>query len=59
MLFSIWLIWIALIKREIFITTGIAWPVSSDKWKAPFGDTANGFNNLNRQKKIDKIFIDE
>ena len=26
---------IALIKSKIFITTGITWPISSDKWKAP------------------------
>ena len=27
--------WIALIKSEILTTTGMAWPVSSDKWRAP------------------------
>ena len=26
---------IVLIRREILVTTGMAWPVSSDKWKAP------------------------
>ena len=26
---------IALIKSKIFITTGMSWPISSDKWKAP------------------------
>ena len=30
-----WFGWIALIKSEFLITTGMAWPVSSDKWKAP------------------------
>ena len=30
-----WSGWIALIKSKIFITTGMSWPVSSDKWKAP------------------------
>ena len=32
---SYFLIWIALIKIEILITTGMALWVSSDKWKAP------------------------
>ena len=34
MLFRIWLRsdWIVLIKSEILITTGMVWPVSSDKW---------------------------
>ena len=27
--------WITLIKIEILITTGMTWPVISDKWKAP------------------------
>ena len=27
--------WIVLIKSEILIMTGMVWPVSSDKWKAP------------------------
>ena len=27
--------WIVLRNSEILITTGIVWPVSSDKWKAP------------------------
>ena len=27
--------WIALIKSEILTTTGMAWPVSSDKWRVP------------------------
>ena len=27
--------WIALIQSEILITTGMVWPVSSDKWKVP------------------------
>ena len=37
MLLRIWLIWLdALIKREILITTGMAWPVSSYRWKAPY-----------------------
>ena len=26
---------IVLIKSEILVTTGMVWPVSSDKWKAP------------------------
>ena len=26
---------IVLIKSEILVTTGMAWPVSSDKWKVP------------------------
>ena len=26
--------WVVLIKSEILITTGMVWPVSSDKWKA-------------------------
>ena len=26
---------IVLIRREILVTTGMAWRVSSDKWKAP------------------------
>ena len=30
-----WSGWIALIKSKIFITTGITWPISSVKWKAP------------------------
>ena len=30
-----WSGWIVLIKSEILITTGMARPVSSDKWKAP------------------------
>ena len=30
-----WSGWIALIKSEILITTGMALPVGSDKWKAP------------------------
>ena len=25
-----------MIKSEFLITTGMDWPVSSDKWKAPF-----------------------
>ena len=29
--------WIFLIKSEIVITTGMVWPLSSDKWKAPLG----------------------
>ena len=29
-----WSGWIVLIKSEILITTGIVWPVCSDKWKA-------------------------
>ena len=28
---------VVLIKSEILITTGMVWPVSSDKWKAPLG----------------------
>ena len=37
-LFKVWLIWwIVLIKSEILIATGMVWPVSSDKWKAPLG----------------------
>ena len=36
MLFRIaWSGWIVLIKSEILIMTGMVWPVSSDKWKAP------------------------
>ena len=31
--------WIVLIKSEILITTGMVWPVSSDKWKAPLVST--------------------
>ena len=27
---------IALITSKILIKTGMSWPVSSDKWKAPF-----------------------
>ena len=30
-----WSGWIVLINSEILITTGMVWPVSSDKWKAP------------------------
>ena len=30
-----WPGWIVLIRSEILITTGMVWPVSSDKWKAP------------------------
>ena len=30
-----WSGWIVFIKSEIFITTGMAWPVSSDTWKVP------------------------
>ena len=30
-----WSDWIVLIKSGILIMTGIVWPVSSDKWKAP------------------------
>ena len=30
-----WSGWIVFIKSEIFITTGMAWPVSSDKCKVP------------------------
>ena len=30
-----WSGWIALIKSEILITTGLAWAVIADKWKAP------------------------
>ena len=30
-----WSGWIVLIKSEILIMTGMVWPVSSDKWKAP------------------------
>ena len=30
-----WSGWIVLIKSEILNTTGIVWPLSSDKWKAP------------------------
>ena len=30
-----WSGWIVLIKKKIQITTGMVWPVSSDKWKAP------------------------
>ena len=26
-----------MIKSEILITTGTVWPVSFDKWKAPYG----------------------
>ena len=33
-LFRIWLIWQDSFEK-IFITTGITWPISSDKWKAP------------------------
>ena len=32
-----WSGWIVLIKSEILIATGMVWPVSSDKWKAPLG----------------------
>ena len=28
--------WIVLIKSEILITTGMVWPVRSDKWKVPY-----------------------
>ena len=31
----VWSGWIVLIKSESLITTGVAWPVSSGKWKAP------------------------
>ena len=27
--------WRVLVEREIIIATGMVWPVSSDKWKAP------------------------
>ena len=30
-----WSSWIVLIKNEILIMTGMVWPVSSDKCKAP------------------------
>jgi len=30
-----WCRWIVLIESEILITTGVVWPVSSDKWEAP------------------------
>ena len=30
-----WSGWIVLINSEILITTGMVWPVSSDKWEAP------------------------
>ena len=30
-----WSGWIVLIESEILITTGMVWPVSSGKWKAP------------------------
>ena len=30
-----WSGWIVLIKSQILITTGMVWPVSSGKWKAP------------------------
>ena len=35
--FRIWMIWldISLIQSDILVTTGIVWPVSSDKWKRP------------------------
>ena len=32
-----WSGWIVLIKSGILIATGMVWPVSSDKWKAPLG----------------------
>jgi len=31
----VWSGWIVLIKKEILIVTGIVWPVSYSKWKAP------------------------
>ena len=31
-----WSGWIVLIKSEILITTGMTFPVKSDKWKAPW-----------------------
>ena len=31
-----WSDWIVLIKSEILIMTGMVWPGSSDKWKAPW-----------------------
>ena len=37
-----WPGWIVLIRSEILITTGMVWPVSSDKWKAP-SDSLSSF----------------
>ena len=34
-----WSGWIVLIKSEILNTTGMVWPLSSDKWKAPLDMT--------------------
>ena len=31
-----------LIKSEILITMGMGWPVSSDKWRAPWVDWESG-----------------
>ena len=36
-----WPGWIVLIRSEILITTGMVWPVSSDKWKAPSDSLSN------------------
>ena len=42
--------WKILIKSKILITTGMVWPVSSDKWKAPLGNSANYLNLIKRWK---------
>ena len=34
--------WLVLIESEILITMGTGWPVSSDKWKAPYVNTQAG-----------------
>ena len=45
-IFRILLIWmVSFIKREILITMGMGWPVSSDKWKAPLVSTRSVKHN--------------
>ena len=42
--------WIVLRNSEILITTGIVWPVSSDKWKAPLQ-----FVTIEKKKSLGRV----
>ena len=42
--------WIVLRNSEILITTGIVWPVSYDKWKAPLQ-----FVTIEKKKSLGRV----
>ena len=48
-----------MIKSEFLVTTGMVWPVSSDKWKAPLVSCDKNHVTLKRDSRLVIILLNE